>query len=114
MSSWGFLPILSIHKDAASFTHSVLPFYSAALEHISEYRNIFEIYATTNPFVTGTFLSVVVSISVFLISSYTGNYSWYFLTVKLLWLITSGWIDFGAFCQSSTACTIMYSLPCMA
>jgi hypothetical protein len=77
MFSYGFLPTLTAHGDAASFTHSVLPFYTTALQHISEYRNIFDIYSTTNPFVTGTFLSVVLSISVFLVSSFTGNYSWF-------------------------------------
>ena len=77
MRTYDFLPKLSSHEDAASFYHSALPFYETAAKHISEHVNPFEIYSTTNPFVLGSFLSIISSLSVFVISSVTGNWSWY-------------------------------------
>ena len=74
---FGFLPFLTFHRDAASFYHSVLPFYSSAMKHIFEYRSVGDIYSTTNPFVFGSFFSITTSLSVFVISSVTGNWSWY-------------------------------------
>jgi hypothetical protein len=75
---FGFLPSLVAHRDAASFHHSILPFYSSAVNHVLEYRSLSDVYSTTNPFVFGSFLSVASSLTVFGISSVTGNWSWYY------------------------------------
>jgi hypothetical protein len=72
-----FLPILSTDSDAASFSHSILPFFPVAAGYIFNHVNPFEIYSTTNPFVFGTALSVVFSVAVFGASLYTGNWSWF-------------------------------------
>jgi hypothetical protein len=77
MHTYDFLPTLSSHEDAASFYHAVLPFYEAAAKRLSEHANPVEIYSTTNPFILGLFLSMVSSFSVFVVSSVTGNWSWY-------------------------------------
>jgi len=79
MRTQGFLPSLSTPEDAASFENSVLLFYHVAIEHISEYLDPSEIYSTTNPFVLGSVLSVVSSLTVFVVSMSTGNWSWCFL-----------------------------------
>lgn len=76
MHTQGFLPSLSTPEDAASFEHSVVPFYRVAIEHISEYLNSSEIYTTTNPFVLGSVLSIISSLTVFVVSLSTGNWSW--------------------------------------
>jgi hypothetical protein len=80
MPTHGFLPSLSTLEDAASFEYSVLPFYRIAMDHVSQYlNNPPEIYSTTNPFVLGSVLSVVSSLTVFVVSLSTGNWSWYLL-----------------------------------
>jgi hypothetical protein len=77
MSFQDYLPRLPTHRYAASFAHSVLPFYGLAAQNILNHASILEVYATTNPFVFGSFISIVSSLSVFVISLSTGNWSWY-------------------------------------
>jgi len=76
MWTYGFLPVLSSYLDAASFQHAVLPFFPTAVRHISEYKQPLDIYATTNPFVSGSVFSLVMSVFVFVASMITGNWSW--------------------------------------
>jgi steroid 5-alpha reductase family enzyme len=77
MDTYKFLPTISSHQDAASFYHSVLPFYDPTIKYISESMNPLDIYSTTNPFILGLLISIISSLSVFIISSITGNLSWY-------------------------------------
>lgn len=105
---FGFLPFLTVHRDAASFHHSILPFYSSSINHIFEYRHAGEIYKTTNPFVFGSFFSVATSLLVFMISSMTGNWSWYFPSLLGKGL-TEGWIDSGVFCLCFMGYIILHS-----
>lgn len=83
MLPYDFLPILSTDSDAASFSHSVLPFYHVATGHVFDYVNLFECYSTTNPLVFGSILSVVSSIAVFCASLYTGNWSWFLTSLEV-------------------------------
>jgi hypothetical protein len=76
MVSYGFLPGLSRHREAASFQFSVKPFYDSARKHLAEYGSLLEAYRTINPVVSGSLFSFVISISIFVISSSTGNWSW--------------------------------------
>jgi len=112
---FGFLPSLVLHRDAASFHHSILPFYSSAFKHLLEYRSLSDIYTTTNPFVSGSFLSVASSLAVFGISSVTGNWSWYVTlpSFRSWLLIVEGWIVFGVFCQYFMDCITWHSLQWM-
>jgi hypothetical protein len=74
-----YMTRLSNHTYATSFAHSVLPFYGLAAHKITilNHGNILEVYESTNPFVFGSFISIVSSLSVFVISLSTGNWSWY-------------------------------------
>lgn len=76
MVAYEFLPALANPKDAASFHLGILPFFSA-MRPVSEYGNVFEIYSTTNPFVSGFFFSIVFSVTLFSLSTMSGNWSWY-------------------------------------
>jgi hypothetical protein len=83
MLAYGFLPVLSSYQDAASFQHAVLPFFHTALQHISEYKHGIDLYAHTNPFVSGSAFSMFASAFVFAASMVTGNWSWYATSVRL-------------------------------
>jgi hypothetical protein len=76
MRTHGFLPVLSSCQDAASFPHAVLPFFHAAVQHMSEHQRPLEAYATTNPFVSGFILSLFMSAFLFVAGTVTGNWSW--------------------------------------
>jgi hypothetical protein len=90
MLAYGFLPVLSSYQDAASFEHAVLPFFHTALEHIYEYKSGIDLYAHTNPFVSGSAFSMFASAFVFVASMVTGNWSWYAAIPVRLFLTGQG------------------------
>ena len=113
MNKQGVLPLLISPKDAASFSHSVLPFYSSALRYFSSlHHGTWDIYSTTSPFVFGTGFSIASSLTVFILSQITGNWSWY--SIPLIWCIVSNRVVIqGRSTMVPSPCILRLSLYCL-
>src|SRR5947207_250649 len=84
-----FLSALRTPMDAGSFERSVIPCFSLAFRHVSENHSLRD--ATVNPFVSGSFLSILISLFAFTASSVTGNWSWY--SLRMVIVSTDGRVD---------------------